>query len=68
MDDRTRTYVDAADLAAQEEIEAILGAHSLAPTRFTIGPDMTDAPEGDAVSSIQLSQVLARLQEWGSRD
>lgn len=49
MDDRTRTYVDAADLATQEEIEGVLGAHALAPTRFTIGPDLEEAPDGDVV-------------------
>lgn len=49
MDDRTRTYVDAADLATQEQVEAVLVAHAITPIRFTIGPDMTDPPDGDAV-------------------
>ena len=48
-DDRMRSYVDAADLAAQADTETLLGTLALSAELFTIPPDMADLPEGDAV-------------------
>ncbi|MBO0876655.1 MAG: hypothetical protein J2P19_25035, partial [Pseudonocardia sp.] len=47
--DRKRDYIDAADATAQGKVEGALAAHSLASTRFTIGTDMIDSPDGDVV-------------------
>lgn len=48
-DDRMRSYIDAADLATQQDTEAMLAALSLATEPTTIRPQQTDAPAGDAV-------------------
>jgi hypothetical protein len=49
FDDRPRTYIDAADAAAQEEIETLLTALSISATRFPITADLVEPPAGDAV-------------------
>lgn len=49
LDDRARTYIDAADAAAQERMESVLTAFALTPTRFAIGPNLTEPPPGDVV-------------------
>jgi hypothetical protein len=49
IDDRKRDYIDAADAAAQGQVEAILTGHTLASSRFSIGADMIDPPAGDVV-------------------
>jgi hypothetical protein len=48
-DDRMRTYVDAADLATQQDTEALLATVALAAEPFTIAPDATTVPDGDVV-------------------
>ncbi|MDQ2708704.1 MAG: hypothetical protein M3Z25_14150 [Actinomycetota bacterium] len=48
-DDRMRSYVDAADLATQQDTETMLAALALAAEPLTIRPDQTAAPDGDAV-------------------
>lgn len=48
-DDRMRTYVDAADLATQQDTEALLATVALATEPFTIAPDATTVPDGDVV-------------------
>lgn len=49
VDDRARTYIDAADVASQEATEAVLAAFALATSRFTIKADQAEPPAGDAV-------------------
>ncbi|MGQ0480580.1 MAG: hypothetical protein ACT4O0_06060 [Pseudonocardia sp.] len=48
-DDRMRSYVDAADLATQQDTETMLAALALTAEPLTIRPDQTTAPEGDTV-------------------
>jgi hypothetical protein len=48
-DDRMPTYVDAADLATQQDVETLLSSLALAAAPFTIQPEATTAPDGDAV-------------------
>jgi hypothetical protein len=48
-DDRMRSYVDAADLATQEDTATLLATLSLAAEPYTIPPDATTALDGDAV-------------------
>ncbi|AEA27656.1 hypothetical protein Psed_5526 [Pseudonocardia dioxanivorans CB1190] len=48
-DDRMRTYVDAADLATQQDTESLLATVALAAEPFTIAPDATTVPAGDVV-------------------
>jgi hypothetical protein len=44
-----RSYVDAADLATQEDTAILFGTLALAAEPFTIPPDSTTVPSGDAV-------------------
>jgi hypothetical protein len=48
-DDRMRSYVDAADLATQEDADTLLGTLALAAEPFTIPPNTTTVPDGDVV-------------------
>jgi hypothetical protein len=48
-DDRMRSYVDAADLATQQDVETLLATLALTAEPFTIPPDTTTAPDGDVV-------------------
>lgn len=48
-DDRMRRYVDASDLATQEATATLLGTLALLSEPFTIPPDSTTVPDGDAV-------------------
>src|SRR5690242_5034056 len=48
-DDRMRSYVDAADLATQEDTATLLGSLALAVEPYTIPPDTTTLPDGDVV-------------------
>jgi hypothetical protein len=48
-DDRMRSYVDAADLATQEDVETLLGTLALTAEPFTIPPTMATPPDGDTV-------------------
>ncbi|WP_219420309.1 hypothetical protein [Pseudonocardia nigra] len=48
-DDRMRRYVDAADLATQEDVETLLATLVLTAEPFTIPPDTTGVPNGDGV-------------------
>jgi hypothetical protein len=48
-DDRTRSYIDAADLATQQDMETLLASLALTAESFTIPPETTTAPDGDAV-------------------
>jgi hypothetical protein len=48
-DDRMRSYVDAADLATQEDTATLLASLALLAEPFTIPPDQTTAPDGDVV-------------------
>jgi hypothetical protein len=48
-DDRMRSYVDAADLATQEDVATLLGTLSLSAEPFTIPPTMAAPPDGDTV-------------------
>lgn len=48
-DDRMRSYVDAADLATQQDTETMLAGLALTAEPLTIRPDQTTAPEGDTV-------------------
>ncbi|MHA6631846.1 sigma factor-like helix-turn-helix DNA-binding protein [Pseudonocardia sichuanensis] len=48
-DDRMRSYVDAADLATQDDVATMLGTLALATESFTIPPDTTTVPDDDVV-------------------
>lgn len=48
-DDRMRSYVDAADLATQEDTSTLLATLALTAEPFTIPPDTTTPPDGDVV-------------------
>lgn len=48
-DDRMRSYVDAADLATQEDTTMLLATLALAVEPYSIPPDTTTAPDGDVV-------------------
>jgi len=48
-DDRMRSYVDAADLAAQTDTETLLGTLALGVEPFTIPPDQAAPPDDDTV-------------------
>src|SRR5690242_19665974 len=48
-DDRMRSYVDAADLATQEDTATLLASLALAAEPYTIPPDTTTVPDGDVV-------------------
>jgi hypothetical protein len=48
-DDRMRSYVDAADLAAQTDVETLLGTLALTAEPSTIPPDTTAPSDGDTV-------------------
>lgn len=48
-DTRMRTYVDAADLATQQDAEALLSSLALSAEPFTINFDATTLPAGDVV-------------------
>lgn len=48
-DTRMRSYVDASDLATQEDTGTLLTTLALTPEPYTIAPDTTDLPDGDAV-------------------
>jgi hypothetical protein len=44
-----RSYVDAADLATQDDTATLLGTLALTAEPYTIPPDTTSLPDGDAV-------------------
>jgi hypothetical protein len=48
-DTRMRSYVDAADLATQEDTATLLGTLALTAEPFNIPPDATTVPDGDTV-------------------
>ena len=48
-DDRMRSYVDAADLATQQDTVTLLATLALTADEDTIAPDATTVPDGDAV-------------------
>ena len=48
-DDRMRSYVDAADLATQEDTATLLATLALSAEPYTIPPDTTTVPDGDVV-------------------
>ncbi|MBW0088980.1 hypothetical protein I4I73_06830 [Pseudonocardia sp. KRD-184] len=48
-DSRMRSYVDAADLATQQDTATLLGTLALAAEPFTIEPEGTTLPGGDVV-------------------
>lgn len=48
-DDRMRSYIDASDVATQEDTTTLLTTLALAPEPFTIEPDATTTPTGDLV-------------------
>lgn len=48
-DDRMRSYVDAADLATQEDTATLLASLALLAEPFTIPPGATTLPDGDVV-------------------
>lgn len=48
-DSRMRLYVDAADLATQEDTDTLLNTLSLTAEPFTIPPATTTVPDGDVV-------------------
>jgi hypothetical protein len=48
-DDRTRSYIDATDIAAQQDMETLLASLALTAEPFTIPPETTTAPAGDTV-------------------
>jgi hypothetical protein len=48
-DTRMRSYVDAADLATQDDTATLLGTLALIADPFTIPPNSTTVPDGDAV-------------------
>lgn len=47
--DRERPLIAAEDAATGEQLEQLLGALSLAVTRYQIEPDRTEVPDGDTV-------------------
>jgi hypothetical protein len=48
-DHRMRTYVDAADLAAQDQAVNLLSSLSLAAIKYNIDPDLATPPKADGV-------------------
>ena len=48
-DDRMLSYIDAADVATQEDTATLLAMLALAVEPYTIPPDATTAPDGDVV-------------------
>lgn len=48
-DDRMRSYVDASDLATQEDAATLLSTLALTAEPYTIPPDATTFPNGDVV-------------------
>lgn len=48
-DDRMRSYVDASDLATQEDTATVLATLALGVEPYTIPPDTTTVPNGDVV-------------------
>lgn len=48
-DDRMRSYIDASDVATQEDTTTLLTTLALATEPYTIAPDATAPPDGDVV-------------------
>ena len=48
-DDRMRSYIDASDVATQEDTTTLLATLALSPEPFSIEPDATTPPDGDVV-------------------